>query len=104
MSRIRGPILCDDCRDEYEFGLLCRTYLRLQRLRISTEGTLRHVRPGSEIHGILNEYHGSLYSDEKGFLESIKPLLEKQPLWRWCEVTKGLGHVSALTFHAFVRE
>jgi hypothetical protein len=105
MSRrkIKPPELCDECRDEYEFGMLNRTYLRLQKLRISIEGTLRHVRPGSEIHEVLSYYHGLVYSDEKGFLERIKPMIERQPLWEWCSRVKGLGHVAASTFHSFIR-
>jgi len=101
--KIKEPELCDECREEYEFGMLCRTYLRLQKLRISTEGTLRHVRPGSEIYETLSYYHKSIYEDEKGFLHKIKPMLERQPLWDWCSKVKGLGHVAALTFHSFIR-
>jgi hypothetical protein len=83
--------------------MLCRTYLRLQKLRISIEGTLRHVRAGSEIHEILSYYHGLVYDDEKGFLEKVKPMLERQPLWNWCSQVKGLGYVATLTFHSFIR-
>lgn len=101
--KIKEPELCDECREEYEFGMLCRTYLRLQKLRISTEGTLRHVRPGSEIHEILSHYHGLIYNDEKGFLKSISPMIERQQLWEWCSIVKGLGHVAALTVHSFIR-
>jgi len=78
--KIKPPTLCDDCRDEYEFGMLCRTYLRLQKLRISIEGTLRHVRPGSEIHEVLNYYHGLVHKDEKDFLKRVSPMIERQPL------------------------
>jgi len=83
--------------------MLCRTYLRLQKLRISIEGTLRHVRPGSEIHEVLNYYHGLVHHDEKDFLKRVSPMIERQPLWEWCSITDGLGFVAACTFPSFIR-
>jgi len=96
-------MICDECRDEHEFGMLCRTYLDLQKMRISLEGRLRHMKAGSETYEIMSHYYGLIHSEEEGFLERITPLLERQPLWQWCSVTDGLGHVAALTFHSYIR-
>jgi hypothetical protein len=46
--------LCDECREEHEFGMVCRSYLRLQRSRVSFNLTNLHVRPGTEYHEIID--------------------------------------------------
>jgi len=102
-KKIKELKFCDECRDEYELSMLCRSYLRLQRGRISFELTLQHIRPETETYEILDYYYRSIHDDEKGLLDRIKPVIERQPLWKWCSVTDGLGYVAALTFHSFIR-
>ena len=102
-KKIRKIELCDECREEHEFGMVCRSYLRLQRARVSFELTNLHVRPETEYYKIIDYYRGSLHEDETGILDRIRTMIEDQPLWNWCSVVSGLGHVAALTFHSFIR-
>lgn len=96
-------LFCDECRGEHDLGLLCRTYLRLQKYRVALGLTLLHIRPESEVYMLLKSHYDSIHASEKGLLENIVPILERQPLWEWCSVVSGFGHVAACTFHSFIR-
>lgn len=101
--KVRKIELCDECREEHEFGMVCRAYLRLQRARVGFDLTKLHVRPETEYYKIIDYYCKSLQEDETGILDRIKSMIEDQPLWDWCSIVSGLGHVAALTFHSFIR-
>jgi len=94
---------CDECREEHDLGLLCRTQLRLLKYRVALGLTLLHVSPQSEVYGLLKYHYDSVYADEKELLEKVVPILEHQPLWEWCSIVSGLGSKASLTFHAFIR-
>lgn len=88
-----------------KFRFLSRCYLDIQQLRTAAGARLRMLRKEKappETMAIMLAHYRHLIAEERAFLKEHAAEIEFDPLWEWCEATKGLGHVAALTFMGFI--
>jgi hypothetical protein len=97
------PRICPLCEEQYEWGLLGRTYLDLVKDKVRFQARLRYMEEGTEPYRIMAENFSKFKTLLNRFLRDLKPGLREHPLWEWCQATKGLKYVGALTFISYIR-
>ena len=92
--------------DWKEMNLLARSYLDLQQTRIGCEHRLRMLedenRKTPQTFTILTSHHAILYKQERDMLKQSGEIFRATQLWEWCERTRGLGPVAAMTFMGYI--